>query len=145
MTPVSQGTPVSRGTPVPQGMPAILLLVGWWAGALVAERSEALAAGRWALALEAGRTWTRPALPHPRALRRASGVGPRRSVDLARYLWDHGAEADLEGLVGVGPRTARAARAVLAEPRSGADAGWVWFGASAAHRGATSSGAGTGG
>ena len=131
--------------PVPAGVPAILLLVGWWAGALAAERSEALAAGRWAQALEAGLAPTRPALPHPRALRRASGVGPRRSVDLARYLWDQGPEANLEGLVGVGPRTARAARAVLAEPASGADAGWAWVGASAPHHRATSSGAGPGG
>lgn len=54
-------------------------------------------------------------LPFPRGLRRAAGVGPRRSVDLARFLWREGPDADLERLAGVGPRTARAAQAVLVE------------------------------
>lgn len=53
------------------------------------------------------------ALPHPRALRQADGVGPRRSLDLSRYLWREGADADLEALRGVGPRTAASARRVL--------------------------------
>lgn len=131
--------------PAPAGGAAWLLLVGWWFGTLVAERSEALAAGRWALALESEQGRTRPALPHPRALRRASGVGPRRSVDLARHLWDQGPEAELEDLDGVGPRTARAARAILAEPPIGVDAGWSLAGARTPHHGATPSGAGPGG
>lgn len=50
----------------------------------------------------------------PRILRRAAGVGPRRSVDLARYLWCEGPDADLEGLASIGPRTAEAVREVLA-------------------------------
>ena len=125
------------------GGSALLLLVGWWAGALAAERSEALAAGRWAQALRArpGSTW--PALPHPRALRRAEGVGQRRSVDLARHLWRWGHDAELEELAGVGPRTARAARALLGELPVGIDAGWAL--AEAPHRKGAASGAAPGG
>ena len=99
------------------GSLALILLVGWWGGTLVSEHREALAATRWSQAHELGRgalpaeSW----LPHPRALRRAAGVGPRRSVDLARYLWAEGPDADLEALAGIGPRTARAARQALAE------------------------------
>lgn len=96
---------------------ALIWLVGWWAGALASEQQGALAATQWALALGpvAGPFQTTGSLlPHPRCLRGAAGVGPRRSVDLARYLWREGADADLEALAGIGPRTARAAREVLA-------------------------------
>ena len=65
--------------------------------------------------------------------------------DYARHIWDQGPEAELEDLVGVGPRTARAARAILAEPPIGVDASWSLAGACAPHRGATPSGAGPGG
>jgi len=120
------------------------VLIGWWAGALVAERSEALAADRWARALQAWQGSPRSALAHPRALRRGPGLGPRRSVDLARYLWHEGPDAELEDLAGVGPRTARAARAVLLETPIGIEAGWPLAGAGAPHHGATPSGAGPG-
>ncbi|MEM9380863.1 MAG: hypothetical protein AAGB93_12995 [Planctomycetota bacterium] len=106
-------------------------LVGWWGAALagdVAERREAhaLEALRAASASEeappapgGGSTGTPPPLPYPRALRAARGIGRRRSVDLARFLWEHGPEAPIETLRGFGPTTASAARGVVEALGSG--------------------------
>ena len=57
------------------------------------------------------------ALPYPRALRAAPGIGRRRSIDISRFVQRHGLDADLESLRGVGETTARAARDVLARFR----------------------------
>lgn len=93
------------------------LLAGWWLGATAAEvaevhelRAAAARPGPWPRVERLGAL---PALPYPRALRAARGVGRRRSVDLARYLWDHGPDAAIEALSGFGPKTAAAAREVL--------------------------------
>ena len=96
----------------------MLALVGWWSGALICEAAEAERAWRWWREGPrlAGGPWASDLpLAYPRALRRAAGIGPRRSVDMARYLWREGPEAELESLAGVGPRTALAARGVLEE------------------------------
>lgn len=56
-------------------------------------------------------------MPYPRALRTAPGIGRRRSLDISRFVQEHGLGADLEVLPGVGETTAASARDVLARFR----------------------------
>ncbi|MEM8709327.1 MAG: hypothetical protein AAGG01_00130 [Planctomycetota bacterium] len=108
--------------------PFLLWVVGWSAGILIGDLTEGLRVRR-ALQGLSGPDWdVRHALDghgapaaYPRWLRQARGVGRRRSVDLARYLWFEGPDAPPEGLPGIGQKTGASVRSALAElARAGA-------------------------
>ena len=105
---------------MPRGSFVLACLVGWWMGVILCTTLERCAGLPAAVArLESGPAprvrapASAPLLPYPRALRAARGVGRRRSVDLARFLWEKGPEAPIETLPGFGPKTAAAARSVI--------------------------------
>ena len=119
-------SPLATGRRTASSACVLLALIGWWGGVTLCELAEAWRVSDWERGLGASDRTPRPgpgALPSPRLLRQGAGVGPRRSLDLARFLWDEGVDADLERVPGVGPRTASAAREALAAagfPGSGA-------------------------
>ena len=103
-----------------QGSFVLACLVGWWAGAvLCAAQEQRLALPAAVARLDIGPAprvralESIPVLPYPRALRAARGVGRRKSVDLARFLWEEGLEAPIDTLPGFGPKTTAAARSVV--------------------------------
>lgn len=109
------------GGPAPRPVStALWLVLGCWIGANLALAWERLVMGpAWerlavnGLCPRAVPFRDLPVLPYPRALRQAHAVGPRKALDVARYLWEEGPDADVTAVPGVGESTAIGLREAL--------------------------------
>lgn len=90
-----------------RSIPALLVAIPLEGGDHPAPRQGPSGAGSW------DGSWDGSPVPYPRLLRQAAGLGRRRAMLVARALWEHGPDLELESLEGVGPKTAQSIRRVL--------------------------------